>query len=76
MTRKDVIFEGFLSHEFFKEKYKIKNEELPKNLKEGLRSKNSMVKAIAIIVDDAESNNPSSEKSLFTKITQFLKIQI
>ena len=76
MTRKDVIFDGFLSHELFKEKYKIKKDDLPKNLKEGLRSKNSMVKAIAIIVEDAESKNPSSEKSLYTKITQFLKIQI
>ena len=76
MTRKDVILDGFLSHEFFKEKYKIKKDDLPKNLKEGLRSKNSMVKAIAIIVEDAESKNPSSEKSLYTKITQFLKIQI
>ena len=72
MARKDEIYNSFLNHELIKEKYGINKEALPKNLKEGLNSKYAIIKALALIVEDIESHNPSSDKSLYSKITQFL----
>jgi len=72
MARKDEIYISFLKHELITEKYGLKEEELPCNLREGLESKNTIVKTLALIVDDTESLNPSSDKSLYSKITQFL----
>ena len=72
MARKDEIYNSFLNHELFSEKYAIKKEDIPKNLSEGLRSQNTIIQALAIIVDDMESINPSSDKSLYSKITKFL----
>lgn len=72
MARKDEIYNSFLNHELIKEKYEIRKEDLPKSLREGLNSKNIIIKALALIVEDTESQNPSSDKSLYSKITQFL----
>lgn len=72
MARKDDIFNSFLKHEIVTDKYGITHEDLPENLKEGLNSKNTIVKTIALIVDDTESINPSSDKALYSKISQFL----
>ena len=72
MARKDEIYNSFLNHELIKEKYEIRKEDLPKSLREGLNSKNTIIKGLALIVEDTESQNPSSDKSLYSKITQFL----
>ena len=72
MARKDEIYISFLKHELIAEKYDVKKEELPKSIREGLKSKNAIVKVLALIVDDTESLHPSSDKSLYSKITQFL----
>ena len=72
MARKDEIYKSFLNHELILNKYKIKKEDMPQNLRAGLSSKITILKAIALIVEDAESNHPSTEKSLYGKITQFL----
>lgn len=72
MARKDEIYNSFLKHELIVEKYDLKKEDLPKNLREGLKSKNTIVKTLALIVDETESITPSSDKSLYSKITQFL----
>lgn len=72
MARKDEIFNSFLKHEIITNKYGVTQEDLPQNLNEGLNSKNTVVKTIALIVDDTESINPSSDKALYSKITQFL----
>ncbi len=75
MARKDDIYISFINHELIKEKYNVNEGALPKNIREGLNSNISILKALAIIVDDVESKNPSSDKSLYSKITQFLNEQ-
>lgn len=72
MARKDDIFVSFIKHELISEKYNISENDLPHNLKEGLNSKHTIIKAIALIVENTESLNPSSEKALYGQITQFL----
>lgn len=72
MARKDDIFISFIKHELISEKYNISENDLPHNLKEGLNSKHTIIKAIALIVENTESINPSSEKGLYGQITQFL----
>jgi hypothetical protein len=72
MARKDDIFISFIKHEIISEKYELKETDLPHNLKEGLKSEHTIIKAIALIVENTESINPSSEKALYGQITQFL----
>jgi hypothetical protein len=72
MARKDTIFTSFLKHELITEKHGLIKDVLPKNLDDGLKSENTIVKTIALIVADTESINPSSDKALYSKITQFL----
>ncbi len=72
MARKDDIFKSFMEHEMISEKYDIISNEIPKNLSEGLRSKHTVIKAIALIVNTTETLNPVSDKALYSQITQFL----
>lgn len=76
MARKDDIFTSFISHDLVNEKYNIEDKEFPKNLNEGLKSNHSIIKAIALIVANTESINSSSNKALYTQITQFLNESI
>lgn len=72
MARKDDIFINFIKHELIIEKYDIKLTTLPQNLKEGLKSENTIIKAIALIVENTEGLNPLSDKTLYGQITQYL----
>lgn len=76
MARKDDIFASFITHDLVTEKYNIESSELPQNLNEGLRSNHSIIKAIALIVSNTESINPSSSKALYSQLTQFLNESI
>ncbi len=75
MARKDDIFKSFLEHEIIYEKYGINKEELPNKLSEGLNSKHVMIKAIALIVENTEGYNTISDKALYAKVSQFLKME-
>lgn len=72
MARKDDIFVSFIKHELISEKYNLSENELPHTLKEGLKSEHTIIKAIALIVENTETTNPLSEKGLYGQITQFL----
>lgn len=72
MARKDNIFKSFLEHEIISEKYGISVDEIPDKLNDGLYSKHPIIKAIALIVDKTEGYNQSSDKALYSQITQFL----
>ena len=72
MARKDDIFISFISHELISEKYNISEAEIPNNLKDGLKSEHTIIKAIALIVDNTEGTNPMVDKALYGQITQFL----
>ena len=72
MARKDDIFVSFIKHELISELNGISKENLPQNLKEGLKSEHTIIKTIALIVENTEGINPSSDKALYSQITQFL----
>ncbi len=72
MARKDDIFISFIKHELINEKYKLTETDLPHNLKDGLKSEHTIIKAIALVVENTEVLNPLSDKALYGQITQFL----
>lgn len=72
MARKDDIFISFIKHELITEQYDLRETDLPHNLKDGLKSEHTIIKAIALIVENTEGVNPLSDKALYAQITQFL----
>lgn len=72
MARKDDIFISFIKHELITEQYDLTETDLPHNLKDGLKSEHTIMKAIALIVENTEGVNPLSDKALYAQITQFL----
>ena len=76
MARKDDIFISFIKHELINEKYNIDTDEIPLSLKEGLNSECTIIKAIALIVENSEGVNPMNERALYGQITQFLNTAI
>lgn len=72
MTTKDRVLSSFLEHSLLKEKYKIDKSELPKNLQEALKSKHTIIKAIARIIDEIETATPITDETLRRKIIAFL----
>jgi hypothetical protein len=72
MARKDEILISFLKHDILKEKYELKEHELPKSLREGLVSEVPIVKSIALIVDCLEGPIPFTDKALRNSIIQYL----
>lgn len=72
MARKDDIFISFIKDKLISEKYDLNESDLPYNLKDGLKSEHTIIKAIALIVENTEGVNPLSDKALYGQITQFL----
>lgn len=72
MARKDDIFISFIKHELIREQYDLTESDLPLNLKDGIKSDHTIIKAIALIVENTEGINPLSDKALYGQITQFL----
>jgi hypothetical protein len=73
MAKKDEIFISFINHPVIKEKYGIKESELPLNLVGGVNSEHVIIQTIALIVESLEKIHPDSDKALDTKIRQFLQ---
>ena len=72
MARKDDIFISFIKDKLISEKYDLNESDLPHSLKDGLKSEHTIIKAIALIVENTEGVNPLSDKALYGQITQFL----
>jgi len=72
MARKDTILKSFLEHELLVEKYGLSQVEIPQTVQEGLKSDKPIIKAIALIIENSESNTPITDKTLYTMITQLL----
>lgn len=72
MSRKDTVYLSFISHSKISSEYEIAFDDLPKSLSEGLISQVPILKAIAIIVDGLENQNPLSDVNLRTTINQYL----
>jgi hypothetical protein len=74
MARKDDIFMSFIKHELIIEKYKINEEDVPHSLKDALKSEQTIIKAIALIVENTESVSPLNDRSLYALMTQYLNL--
>jgi hypothetical protein len=72
MTTKDRVLSSFLEHSLISEKYNINNSDIPKNLREALKSEHTVIKAIALIIDEMETAPAKSDESLRRKIIAFL----
>jgi len=72
MARKDDIFRSFMEHDILRSKYEIKQEDIPKTVREAEQSEIKIVKTIALIVKELESSKTISDVALHKKVTQFL----
>jgi len=72
MARKDDILKSFLTHELLESKYDLKNEQIPKTVREALSSEKPIIKAIALIVEGLDGAVPITDPVLRNQITQFL----
>lgn len=72
MARKDDIFQSFMEHYILTEKYGLNTGAIPSTVGEGMKSKNPIIKAIALIVDGSEAASPLTDSALRAQIIQFL----
>ncbi|WP_234111099.1 hypothetical protein [Chryseobacterium sp. R2A-55] len=72
MARKDDILKSFLTHELLENKYELKQEVLPKTVREALNSDKPIVKAIALIVEGLDGTSQVTDSVLRNQVTQFL----
>ena len=72
MARKDDLLKSFLTHELLENKYEIKKEDLPKTLRDALKSDIAIIKSIALIVEALDGTSPVSDTVLRNQVTQYL----
>lgn len=72
MARKDDIMISFLEHDLLKSKYKLTDEELPKTIRDAVKSQIPIIKTIALIVDNLENPTPTTDAALRNLVTQYL----
>lgn len=72
MARKDEILKSFLSHELLETKYELKQDELPKTVREALNFDKPIVKAIALIIEGLDGTTPVTDSVLRNQVIQFL----
>jgi hypothetical protein len=70
---KNKIFKKFISHELIREKYRIEDMDIPNNVTRALVSEIPIIRAIAILVDELESNQGINNISLYNKINIYLQ---
>jgi hypothetical protein len=69
---KNKIFKKFISHELIREKYRLEETDIPNNVTRALVSEIPIIRAIAILVDELESNQGINDISLYNKINIYL----
>lgn len=73
---KNKIFKKFISHELIKDKYQLKERDIPNNITRALVSEIPIVKTIAILVDELENNQGINDITLYNKISIYLNQNI
>lgn len=69
---KNKILKKFISHELIREKYRLEETDIPNNVTRALVSEIPIIRAIAILVDELESNQGINDISLYNKINIYL----
>lgn len=73
---KNKIFKKFISHELIKEKYRIEETDIPNNVTSALVSEIPIIRTIAILVNELESNQGINDITLYNKISIYLNQNI
>ena len=73
---KNKIFKKFISHELIKEKYRIEETNIPNNVTSALVSEIPIIRTIAILVNELESNQGINDITLYNKINIYLNQNI
>jgi hypothetical protein len=73
---KNKIFKKFISHELIKEKYRIEETDIPSNVTRALASEIPIIRTIATLVDELESNQGINDVTLYNKINIYLKSNV
>jgi hypothetical protein len=74
--QKNQIFKKFISHRIIKEKYKLGDKDIPKNITSGLASTIPIIRTIATLVNELEENQGINDVSLYNKISIYLNQNI
>jgi hypothetical protein len=70
---KNKIFKKFISHELIKEKYLLKETDIPNNVTSALSSEIPIIRTIAVLVYELESNKGINDTALYNKINIYLQ---
>jgi hypothetical protein len=70
---KNKIFKKFISHELIKEKYRIEDMDIPNNVTSALSSEIPIIRTIAVLVYELESNKGINDTALYNKINIYLQ---
>lgn len=73
---KNKILKKFISHELIKEKYRIEETDIPNNVTSALVSEIPIIRTIAILVNELESNQGINDITLYNKISIYLNQNI
>jgi hypothetical protein len=73
---KNKIFKKFISHELIKEKYRIEETDIPNNVTRALVSEIPIIRTVAILVNELESNQGINDITLYNKISIYLNQNI
>lgn len=73
---KNKIFKKFISHKLIIEKYKLNEIDVPNNITIALVSEVPIIRTIAILVDELESNHGINDIALYNKINIYLNQNI
>ena len=73
---KNIIFKKFISHELIKEKDRIEETDIPNNVTSALVSEIPIIRTIAILVNELESNQGINDITLYNKINIYLNQNI
>jgi hypothetical protein len=73
---KNKILKKFVSHELIKEKYRIEETDIPNNVTSALVSEIPIIRTIAILVNELESDQGINDITLYNKISIYLNQNI
>ncbi len=72
MSNANYIFKSFVAHEMLREKYGLKEAEIPDNVYAARRSDIPIIKTIGLIVEELEAPHPTTDANLRNKVLQSL----
>lgn len=73
---KNKILKKFIGHDLIKEKYNLEEKDIPNNITRALASEIPIIRTIAIMIDELESNQGINDITIYNKINIYLNRNI